>query len=220
MKRKLFLCVSMLCIAVCLCAQTFNYSFTQSAGSYQSLTGATTAANSNTWSGSGYKIPIGFAFNFAGKSFDTLTLTSNGLLLFGNDNKRAIATFKGIMPVKDSTGAWSSLLYKTESGILKIEYKNCGFGMNSPDLFNFQVWLSQSGNKVEFHTGSTTLSTLQDSLIMPIVGLINPSMDKTNNGYLLTGNPSQANAETAGAGDLKYIIRVPDANTVYTLTPQ
>ena len=205
-------------------AQT--YTLSQSSSAYSSISG-TTLASGSSWNGKGYKIPIGFSFSFMGKSFDTLTIAPNGLILFGDDNKRAIAAFKGIMPVTDSKNNTSSISYASSGNILKIEYKNVGFGLYHPDNFNFQVWLSKSGNTIEFHTGATTLSVpwdsltggVPDSLIMPVVGIINPSMDKSNNGYLLAGNPLQPTAETL-IGDLKYLIRVPDANTVYKLTPQ
>src|SRR5688572_9362153 len=88
-------------------AQTFSYTLGQTSSTYQQLSGATTVANSPAWSSSGYKIPIGFSYGFSGKSFDSLTIASNGLLLFGDDNNRAIATFKGITPVSEGGGTSS-----------------------------------------------------------------------------------------------------------------
>ena len=192
-------------------AYSQSYNLSQSTASYSSISG-TTVASGSTWNPHGYKIPIGFSFSFIGKSFDSLTVSSNGFLLFGDDNERAIAAFKGIMPLSAST-----VSYSASGGVLKIEFTNVGFESSS-DNFNFQIWLEQSGNKVSFHTGTTNLSTAQDSLIMPVLGIVNPSMDQSNNGYLITGNPSSATKENL-VSDMKYLIRVPDPNTVYTLTP-
>ncbi len=221
---KTILAAGIFFIYFCSQAQTVNYSFSKSTATYSSLTSATTLANGSSWNASGYKIPIGFSFNFMGKGFDTLTIAPNGFILFGDDNERAIVTFKGIVPVKDSTNNYSAISYSSANNILKIEYKNVGFGMISPDNFNFQVWFSQQDNKVEFHTGSTTLipsvdTLVNDSLIMPIIGIINPSMGSSSNGYLLSGDPAQPSAESITA-DLKYIIRVPDPGTVYIFSPQ
>jgi hypothetical protein len=214
----------MIFIFSCAHAQTVNYSFSKSAAAYTPLTSAVTLASGSKWNARGYTIPIGFSFKFMGKNFDTLTIAPNGFILFGCDNERALVTFKGIIPVLDSANTYSTISYSSINNVLKIEYKNVGFGLSKHDNFNFQVWLNQQDNKVEFHTGSTTLlpsmdTLVKDSLIMPIVGLINPSMSRGNNGLLLSGNPAQPSAE-AITGELKYIFRVPDPSTVYIFSPQ
>lgn len=197
-----------------LFAQNFNYTLSAGSGSYQLLSGATTLASGPTWNTSGYIVPTGFQCNFAGKSFNEVTVAPSGLILFGDDNARAIAAFKGVQPTSGST-----LSYKSESGYLKIEYKNVGFGVKSSEDFSFQVWID-AGGKVEFHIGPNNLSALRDSLITPVVGVINPSMDKNSNGYLVEGNPSQPSGTSLTGNELKYLIRIPDENTVYTLTAQ
>jgi hypothetical protein len=200
-------------------AQNFNYSFSPGNSAYQPLSNAHVLINTGNWDRREYNIPIGFSFNFLGQVFDTVTVTGNGFLLFGKDNKRAIAAFKGIAPVTDSLGNTSSISYTSNAEALKIQYKGCGFGMYPFGQFNFQVCLYPQSNKVEFRTGPGTLSSMPDSLAMPVAGFLNPSMDSSTKGYLLTGDPSQPVAESVEETKLKYLIRIPGDGQVYTFTP-
>src|ERR1051326_5371267 len=68
-------------------AQSFNYTFSQSSGTFSSLTGGTTVASGSQWNSRGYKVPVGFSFTMQGKNYDTVIVAPNGFILFGNDNR-------------------------------------------------------------------------------------------------------------------------------------
>lgn len=222
--HKLSLFLLFLCFNFNMRGQTFSYSLSKTSGSYQELSDPKILESSSLWNPDGYLVAYDFDFPVAGKTYRALTVTPNGMFLFGEDNDKAICAFKGIKPVMDSAGNYSSIAWKTSgaegSRVLKIQYRDCGFGYGKPGLFNLQVWLHENTGKIEFHIGSTDLSTLSDSLIMTVVGVINPRMDGSSNGYLIEGNPSQPISTPLVGNQFNYLIRVPDENTVYTLTVQ
>lgn len=139
-----------------LFSQDFNYTVTTDTETWQELNSQTILnPNNSAWNFS-YKIPVGFSFNYLGRNFDSLTIETNGYLVFDADRNYAFTTFLGFSDCTDSTGTHSVLGYElsgtTGDHILKIQFKNTGNSLHASEFFSWQVWLKENG-VVEIHIG-------------------------------------------------------------------
>jgi hypothetical protein len=138
-------------------AQDFNYSFAKDSMAWQELNSQTILNSDNSAWNFSYKIPIGFVFNCMGKNFDSLRIETNGYLLFDNDRDYAFTAFAGFGDRIDHSGIHSVLGYsvsgQNENHILKIQFKNVGAFVSADQFFSYQIWLYESGNKIEMHMG-------------------------------------------------------------------
>lgn len=227
MSRIFYSLVATVILVASLQAQDFNYQFTHSNSSYIPLTGGIPIANGEVdWSGKRFRLPIGFTFNFAGGSFDSLAIESNGFIKF--DDQRAVVIHQGAGCKKDSSGLLS-VLSRSLSGedgnkILKIQFSNCGYDRSSSlEFLNYQVWLFQTNGKIEIHTGTSSYPDLTDSTqseITLLVGLINPLQNSTTTALLLSGSPSEPVSIPIGSGEaLQYLQYVPLSGKNYIFTP-
>lgn len=206
-------------------AQNFNYSLGYQQASYTALPSPVSITQGNDWHNRNYSIPIGFRFDFLGAGFDSVSIRTNGFFVFDDKPNFAIVSFNELVPKKEaSTGIYSSINYKLEgttgNRILKIEYNNCGFHTDLPGhFFNYQVWLYEAGNKIEFHIGANTYSAVENEF-SPLLGLINMNQDTNDKAFLIGGNPSSPEGVLInGAADLIYLNSVPAEGTVYILQP-
>lgn len=207
-------------------AQSFDYSFSTSTGTYQSLGGATTIASDTNWNNSRFRIPIGFNFEFCEEAFDSVTIETNGFAKF--DDNRAIVLFHGAMCKQDSNNVYSLLSYSTTgtpgNKIMKIQYTNCGYDVNDPgEYLNYQLWLYEQDNKVEIRTGTASYPGAIDSTgasPTPLIGLLNPLQNNTVNGLLLSGNATSPSLQLLSQGSILYYLDfIPAAGRIYTFVP-
>lgn len=202
--------------------QTFNYNFQKSTGSFTFLGNKTILSQNSDWHTRNITIPIGFQFAFLDSTFDTLSIESNGFIVFGNNKRYAIAAFNEILPIQDSTGyIKSSISYQldgtTGQRILKIEYKDCGFNVESTESFSYQIWMFESGGEVDLRIGSSS----NDSTITPFIGLINMTRDTEISAFLIHGDPGNPQSQTLGEiDDLIYLNSLPSGGTIYSFIPQ
>ena len=231
-------------------AQQFDYTVScDSSGTYQELSSQTILnTNNSAWNFS-YRVPVGFAFNFLGQNFDSVTVERNGYLSFDKDRSYALMAFNAFYDKQDSSGNRSVLSY-AQSGsapnrILKIQYKNVGQSGTASELLSYQLWLKEGG-ALEVHIGPHTQLTAEagfdttmiayvtegDSMIlhtnyydtlMPVqIGLLNTNMDSETRGLFLKGSPTQPASQPVNDQNpgFAFMRSLGRAGTTYTFTPQ
>ncbi len=114
-------------------------------------------------------IPIGFDFNYAGNSFDTMVVSTNGFISFDNivlynfifyalntNYNNVISPFSA--DLKNNLGN-ASLLYTTIGSAPNrsciIQWLHYSYYPNQGDI-SFQIWLNESTNCIKFVYGANT----------------------------------------------------------------
>lgn len=222
--------------------QNYNYDFSVSTGTYQDLTNSTSLNNGNVWDDPQYIIPIGFDFEIGNKTYTTLYITEAGLggVLISDPSSQGV--FSLMAPIAQDIedrelilGQSSSpISYKTVgtvgNRILKVEWNNVGFfGGGIDDYMNFQLWVYESSNIVEYRYGSSDVPSPssfegQTGPVVAFYPLVNWDTEIfLETGYYLKGNPEsptavEINAQTdVPANALSGMI--PDG-TIYRFTPK
>ncbi|CAN5905102.1 hypothetical protein BH11BAC7_BH11BAC7_32920 [soil metagenome] len=226
-------------------AQNFNYSFAKDSVAWQELNTQTILnRNNGAWNFS-YKIPIGFSFDFLGKRFDSLTIETNGYLVFDEDRNYAMTAFLGFGDCMNSESNHAVLSYALSgipgNQVLKIQFKNMCTSMNAPKYFTYQVWLKENA-VVEIHAGPNDfqpgmiINTMLDEAQLPQrdtifmnndseqayrVGFLNMNMDTEISGFFIGGSPiaPQAQPVTNEQPEPVYLVCAPSPGTRYTFTP-
>src|ERR1051326_9156716 len=225
MKRLIFCAALSLWLGVSP-AQINNYSNSVSTVTYSAMQGGTPISSGENWNDKSYTLDIGFPFLLCGNSYDSLTICKQGFINFGNENRTTLLTFLGIGCISDTSGNFSSIksqLSGTGSNkILELEFTNCGLWEDSINsTLSYQVWLYQADGKIEIHVGPNGFSSLQDSAVMCVIGLVNPYMNSAHNSLILYGSPSNLQVQDIGEEmeELKSLTRIPSENTVLNITP-
>jgi hypothetical protein len=206
-------------------AQVFNYSFSRSTASYTALINPTVITENKLWVSETYRIPLGFDFNYHGSSFDSVYILPGGLISFDPNKVHAFYFMMGMNGRMDLERNCSSVHYSTSgsqgSRILKIQYTDVSFeAVMSSSTADIQVWLYESNGTIDVRYGPNSYYTLADSAYSTVVGPVSYSNGIAVNSFLLKGNPSAPVAEAPlGEGNLRFLIRVPSPDDVYTFTP-
>lgn len=208
-------------------SQNFNYSVLVQNSSFVFLTDSLkTTIDSSVWDDNAYQIPIGFNFEFAGSSFDSLTIHTNGTITFNNNSTyNFVALFKNFISDANSDNHSLSPIAKELITLsdgtkqLKIEFKNATFktsaGVNVH--LSFQIWLNQQSNSIEFHMGTIDIGITGENCML---GMLNMKNDgAVYRGYLLQGNPSTPTGDLIPVGGQNVqLSNVPPSGTVYKFT--
>jgi hypothetical protein len=193
-------------------AQNFNYTVSSDSVSWQELNSPTILNMVNDGWDFSYRMPIGFSFAFAGQNFDSLTIESNGYLVFDKNRNYAFTMFNQFTDRTDSLGNHSVLGYELSGSsgnhILKIQYKTVGLSKNDPRALSFQIWLKENGT-IEVRTGHSdyhwanemqssidpqtnevtqTIVQVVDTTQYCRIGLLNMNMDTPVRGYFIGGD--------------------------------
>lgn len=203
--------------------QAQTYTLESSNEPYEDLVGSTSLNNGQVWDDPAFTVPLGFEFTIGNFTFDTLFIIDEGLG-GGISNLAEVTTSPAsfIIPVGqdiidlgyDADTSMSEISFLTTgdagSRILKIEYNNIGF-IDDPavsDFMNFQVWLYETSNTLEYRYGLSQIDSPNDSfeeLSGPIVGFIpNANLDDGilfSEGYLLEGDPANPTLVVLPIGD-------------------
>jgi hypothetical protein len=207
-------------------AQNFNYSVVTQTSSFVFLNDSLPTLNNNIiWDDNTYPVAIGFTFTFAGQTFDSVKIQTNGTLTFDNLNKyNFMGLFKNFMSELDSMDhAVSPIIMQLttlSSGFkqLKIEFENAKFytAAGVKVHTNFQIWLNQQNNTIEFHMGSTDVALTAEATIL---GLLNTRGGGVSLGYLLQGNPvTPTGVLIPSGGNVVQLTAFPANETVYVFT--
>ena len=242
MKLRFLLISSFLLLFLFLQAQTYN--LTVSEESYTPLENSISLTNDEIWDDEEYSFPIEIDFEYFGDKLDTLFVDVNGLVAntsFENIGSESFVSF--ILPfyndlidlgyISEESVSNISYLIDGEEGsrILKIEWNNVGFyddyydNQADPSFVNFQLWLYELDNAIEFHYGD---SKVDSELVFqyygggPIAGLMdtyNETTDIYDEFAVLIGDPAKPNVILwEGEVDFEYtqlLDSVPMPNTVY-----
>ncbi|MEO5643580.1 MAG: hypothetical protein ABIS12_09660 [Bacteroidia bacterium] len=226
-------------------AQDFNYSFTKDSVAWQELNTQTILNTDNDAWDFSYKIPIGFSFNYLGRNFESLTIETNGYVVFDDDRNYALTAFLGFGDCVDAFGNHPVLGYELSgtagNRILKIQFKNLCNSLGSSKYFSYQVWLKENG-ALEIHVGpndfqpgiivntvmeeseiiqrDTTFTNI-DSMQVYRVGLLNMNMDTEISGFFIGGITSSPQSQPVNGNYSEpiYMMRAPSQGTRYTFTP-
>ncbi len=211
------------------------YNFAVTTNPYSNLSGATSLSNNQLWDDTTYNVSIGFGFSFFDQVFTDLDIYTDGVIgkILAPDSVLEYSLAPYVADLQDRgyiTGnPVSNISYKLEGSspnrILKIEFKNAGFFeeedvLNSQNWFtNFQLWIFETSNKIEYHYGPTTVSNINIAFFGesgPIVGLgffnsITGSLSLLNT---LQGSP----AAPTLVDSVAYLVGIPANGTVYRFT--
>ena len=242
MKKSFFLSVFVFS-TIYLNAQS-TYIFQTENLPYQNLNGGISLNNGEIWDDPAYTIPLGFDFVLGELSYNTIYFPADGLgavlttfhsLEFGSTGI-IMPIGQDVVDLGETTGtSLSPISYKIEGSngnhILKVEWNNAGFWDDpySSDFMNFQVWLYEGTNILEYRYGPSQIDTPLESYEEeegPIV-VFAPLIDNDNevfaqDGYFLTGDPANPNVivltdDNEPEGSL--VGNIPNG-TVYRFTPQ
>lgn len=243
--KKTLTSLLILCGVLFLNAQNI-YNFSATNEPYNDLVGSTSLNNGQVWDDPSYAIPLGFDFQISTHVFNTIYIVgwSSGGILSSTPSPAGIIPI--MMPIGQdildkgyTTGvSQSNISYKIDGSIgneiLKIEWNNVGFWDDTTenDFMNFQLWLYNETNIIEYRYGSSSINNPNESFegeTGPIVALfskIDVYADKLydDNGYILTGNPVNPTViivepDNEPQGTLPSLQgKIPDG-TVYRFTP-
>lgn len=137
-------------------SQNFNYTATADSVAWNEISAQTMLNTSNSAWNFSYRIPIGFTFNYLGHDFDSLTIETNGYLVFDANRYYAFTAFNQFGDHVDGSGNHTVLSYELSgtSGnhVLKIQYKNASQSLSDLRVQSWQIWLKENGN-VELRVG-------------------------------------------------------------------
>lgn len=201
-----------------------NYEFTVLNQDYEELTDATVVLDSE-WDDPVAAFSLGFDFQVGEISSNTYYITpfSVGGVVSSTDGEDEVLPLiipigQDIISRLDGAGNFDSpVSFKIEGAtgnrIAKIEWKNAGFFSDDSELdfVNFQLWLYENDNSIEYHYGPSSVNNIADSyegLGGPLVGLITGFETETgaivDTSYLLSETPTDPTLVTlqAGSGEL------------------
>ncbi len=232
-----------------VCTMNAQYELTVLNETYENLEDATSLNNGTVWDDPNFTVPIGFDFQLGPNVINTLFFLDDGPggLLTTIANIEA-APFGGFAPVSQdiidrgfNTGtSLSPLSFKLEgevgSQILKIEWNNAGFFEESSlqDFINFQMWLYEEGNVIEYRYGPSEINDPNNSFedLDGIQIALFPLLPEGGGGplgedsYILSGDPTNPELitiiteEDFDNAEFISLTGVPSNGTVYRFSSE
>ncbi len=214
---------------------SFNYDFTTSVDPYADLVGATSINNGEIWDQPTYTVFMDFPFELNGHAVTSFHFNGSGSSLASYIQVPFVVAeifpFESDLIDRGALGSasLSPISYSTEgqpgSRIQKIEFNNAGSYFEMDELgtldmyVNFQCWLYEGSNNIEFHFGP---SSIPNPLVFygggngPECGLTDyDEFDNLfTNGHFLMGSASNPFLSE----DLSFINGTPASGTVYRFT--
>jgi hypothetical protein len=161
--------------------QMYPYSFSTRLEPYVPLTASTPLTAGVVWDDTLLTIPIGFTFKWAlnNRNLDTILFDTYGIMSAPADYTvttffpdRVIAPY--IADLCDRSfnvggSAVSPISYSTSgvvgNRICKLEIKNAGMynDISGTDVVNFQIWLYEGSNIIEFHYGYQSVTDIPNA---------------------------------------------------------
>lgn len=215
-------------------AKNFLYNFSVQTGTYTDLTGAISLNNDSIWDDPDFIVPLPFAFVINGHTISNeLIFDGLGAELIGVITPSAL--YELLLPFAcdlidrgyDSGTSLSPLSYKVEgntgSRILKIEWKNVGSydeGEPYSMYMNFQMWLYESTNVIEYHYGPGMINNpavFYYGEPGPLVGVA--TIDDVNYEFLNIHFLNGPAASPVLSVNLETISGTPANGTIYRFSP-
>ena len=206
-------------------SQNYNFSFSQNRATYSAL-GIDVPSYKENWTLKRKFLSIGFHFQYQGQAYDSLEILPMGEICFDATARTTVMLIKGLMQKADTNGTISFLRFQTSGNtgqrVFKLEYIGAGVSPMPAETIEVQLWLYEQNGAIELHYGPNSYANAKDSTTTLLIGPINWQMNTPQNGFLLTGNPqnnSVTGVHITSVTDLKYMVRIPDNGTVFTLIP-
>ena len=167
--------------------QDFNYTLQVNTTNWSELSSQTLCNSVNQPWQSSYRIATGFSFPFNGGSYDSVTIETNGYLVFDRNRDQAFAAFTTFYNVIDTSGNNSVLGYEVSgtagNKILKIQYLHVGLNNYSTEQLSYQLWLHENG-QIEVIVGENSFQS-SNSASPFLLGVLDMNMMAENRGYLV-----------------------------------
>ncbi len=191
------------------------YTFSTFTAAYQPITG-TSVTNGLKWDEPEHTIPLGFTFKLYNKIASTFTLTGGSYVT--DDNAATLLTaaspfFEDLCDrsfnnssSEGDPGGVSPITYTVSgavgSRIAKIQISNAGFfgevgtATLNPSFTNFQIWLYETTNVIEFRFGPTSISNLAANFVLGTQGFVCGLFEDCD----FTNNPNNSNMLSGTVG--------------------
>ena len=237
MKTKLLSTLVLMSFALLAFAQELPYDFAVLEQSYSRLDNPTLHTQ-GVWDDPGFVADIGFEFVYDSTAYSSLLMSDDdtgGFLYFNTDSLPDHLLFVYASDVVDpgylddkSLGYIASQVDGEEgSRIFKIEWNNVGFyneidnSGTANNLVNFQLWLYEGSNNIEWHFGPHTIKNPQvHELGGPLLGLtygLDLEQGLLDVAYILSDDPADPtiNTFTEFTAAPPVLNKDPENGTVY-----
>lgn len=243
--KKIFTRLSILAISMIISTGVmaqFAYTFSQSTTTYVPVTGGTNAFNFD-WDDDEHMVPIGFNFNYFGKTYTNVVLHSNGLLVFDvdinltplSDTIRTITVYgdygtsgqgadlvdRGFLSGISQSPIVYNTLGMAPNRVLVIEWQNAGFysDPNKTSYVNVQARLYENTNHIDIVVGSNSVNPnhYEPGSSGPIIGVT--AWDVNTSAMIgalyLSGSPGSAQPTPSYV----ELTGTPASGTLYSFMP-
>ncbi len=218
---KLTFTLTAICLSFLASAQEFPGTFTTFNEPYVELEGGTSATGTDLWDDPELNIPIGFDFTLFGETFSTLEFVGAGGQLMSGIG----SSVQGMLPYASdiinasSTELVSPITYLTEgepgARIFKIQWPNVSFyyEQDANNTFNnttnFQMWLYEGTNVVEYRYGPNTIKepTLVHDFGRPLIAIVRDANlfgISWTSLWTLAGDPTNPTLVSHPSGDFEF----------------
>lgn len=240
--KKILLAFAVCCTQISIAQSVDSYLFKVETGkAYTPLTTATNITSTLIWDEENFKVPMGFTANIGGTSTNNFSIATTGVFAIASDTSGVVNAFipfgADLIDRSLTSTPESPIRYlisgTTPNRIFKLEFFNAGFyeeyniyGTND-DSVNFQVWVYETSNIVEFRYGSSKITNSSDYFdgAAPLIGygknlnLTTFTFDKI---YTLSGNSSIPiiDSITSSSTSAPLMSNYPANGTVYRFIPK
>lgn len=185
--KKLLLSLAICSTQISIAQSVDTYIFKVETGkAYTPLTTGTNITPTLVWDEENFKVPLGFTANIGGKSTTNFSIATSGVFAIASDTIGKVNAFMpfaaDLIDRSFTSTPESPIRYlvtgTTPNRIFKLEFFNAGFfeeynlyGTND-DSVNFQVWVYETSNIVEFRYGSSKITNPSDYFdgAAPLIG--------------------------------------------------
>jgi len=235
-KYLLSLIVLLLCGIGSLNAQ-IKYVYSTGNSAFTPITGASGFTITGTFD-EGYSAPvaIGFPFSYAGATYDTFQVSTNGFIRLGTGltsatatnalagtMRRVIAPLWDDLAVQDSASLTYVVTGTAPNRVLTVEWRNVKWNFTAAAAnAEFQLRLYEADGKIEFHYG--TIGTVATTVSASIGMSDNTNVTSTDlaTGTFMSlqvgGDPGSRNFYFTQGLEFKTVFLAPDNNTVITFS--
>jgi hypothetical protein len=228
MKKYYSILLFSLLLASQVMSQTItNYTFEASAGTFTPITGGTvkTLSSGSLDDGAYNSIPIGFDFTFLGRTGNTCSATTNGVLSLENvlttyyGNSSLLESVPLIVPLGDDNHMnQGSLTYKSEldgmDSVFTIEWLNVKwrYSATNPGI-SFQVKLYKNSGKISF------IYRQEAGLLQAPRACIGISKGGSSSNRFLSLSNTSSSPSVSSSTAITTLASKPATGQVYSFTP-
>lgn len=218
---KLTFTLAAIYLSLLASAQEFPGTFTTFNEPYVQLEGGTSVTGTSSWDDPEVNVPLGFDFTLFGETFSSLEFAGVGgqLVTSFNPTVQVILPYGSDIVNASTTELVSPITYLTEgepgARIFKMQWDNVGFynEQQSNDSYNnitnFQIWLHEGTNILEYRYGSNTIkeASLVHDFGRPLVAIVrNASLFDVSweSLWTLAGDPTNPTLVGHASGDFNF----------------